>query len=658
MSIFNPKKWAVQEINEIGEEGLQKLDNRYINTGENVLDQNITNLNLVHLNIASSGTIYFNSDNTTQTTAYDPNLVTSRINNLLTGNNNWTGQNAFTQLVIKDPLSTKTSQIVENDSNLTIENNNTAGSIIITTRNSGGAGNITIDQFRNVAGINDVNCSKLIGNEVRINSNSYLIRNNGNDDLGITNNIVNRGIKLITKGSSSVSELLFDSSGNLYIPSNVITNLLKTESVEIAGAITMSRLNSNFTIDNNILSSSFKIKNYDASGNAKTLTIDSNLNMFGVNDMKPNRLVFPYTILSNPTIADFLIEHYPRGGNIIIRNYDDNGFVKELQIQKNMNVTGINDLYVQRVFLNNVLLDFTKYDEMLTNTRLIKSSTSSQTSIEYSTGRFLFLPLARSQESSRNGIIKANDNVLLAYDAASMTGNNVLTLCPWTSSTNLVGIRATPVQTELYKPTVMDSLKFGDNTVQTTAMTDAYLEAKIASVINSLNLTMLVPVGTILAFGGNPSTPPTGYLGCLGQYVSISTYQNLFNVIGHNFVKGHTTNLPSGSFWLPDLGGAYLKGVGASEIWGPLPNIGNNYVGQDPMFYVGDIQRYNVGKHRHMYTDRGVDSKLVGGGSTVNAIKGSNGSYFTEVDTYDVNNNLLNEENRPNSVGVSYIIKF
>jgi len=343
---------------------------------------------------------------------------------------------------------------------------------------------------------------------------------------------------------------------------------------------------------------------------------------------------------------------------MIIKNYDETGILKQLTIDKSINITGINDLYAQRIFLNNTILDLTKYDEMLVNTKLIKSTASYNTSIESGLGRFLFLPDARSSESSRNGIIKAGDNVLIGYNVGSLTGNNVLTLCPWSSSTNLSGIRATPNNTELYKPKVMDNLKFADDTTQTTAMTDAYIETKLLEIMNRLNFTNQVPTGTILPYGGNASNPPTGFLGCLGQYVSISAYQNLFNVIGHNFQRGHTTTLPAGNFWLPDLAGAFLKGVGASEIWGELPNIGTNYPGQDPILYVGEVQKYNVGRHRHQYTDRGVDNKNVGGGSTTQAVKGSNGTYYTGELTFDVNNNLLDEENRPNCIGVNYIIKY
>lgn len=657
MSIFNPTKWVAQEIEGIGQESLQKLDNRYINTGENVLDQNISNLNLVHLNMASAGTIYFNTDNTTQTTAYDPNLITSRVNTLLTANNVWTGQNSFTQLTIKDPSSTKTSQIVETDANLNIENNNNGGAILLKLKDGAGTTNsITIDQFRNISGLNDMNSNKVKCSEIRFNSTAYYIKNNGNDDLGIINNITDRSIKLITKTGSSTSELTFDSEGNLTIPSQIQATTLRASAINFTDNLKIYNMVNNFIIDNNSLLSSFKLKNYDINGNAKTLTIDSNLNMTGVNNITLNQLILP-NLTQTSSNGIFTVNNATNGGSIIFQNRDDTGIVKQLTIDKNINMTGINDIYAKRLFINNAVLDLTQYDEMLTNTQSIKSSSAYNTSIEYDTGRIIFLPTISSSHTGRNGILKTGDNVILGNNLLSLNGG-ALTLCTYTSSLTPTGVRMTSTQTELYKPKVMDSLKFADDTTQTTAMTDAYLSAKITSVVNSMNLSNVVPTGTILPYGGSAASPPTGFLGCLGQYVSISTYQNLFDVIGHNFVKGHTTTLPSGKFWLPDLQGAYLKGIGASEIWGTLPMFGTDYVGQSPMSFPGDVQKYNVGKHRHKYVDRGVDSKAVGGGGTVQAVKGSNGTYFTDVETFDENNDPLNEENRPNSIGVCYIIKF
>lgn len=657
--IFNPYQWKKNNAVNLTEEQITSLDDRYINVGEDLSNQTVDNMQLTNLNITTTGKIYFAGTNTEQTTAYDPNLIIEEINNFLSANNLFTGDNTFVKLLIKDPTSTQTSQITESGINLNIQNNNNSGSIMLKLKDgSGTVKNLIIDQFANMNGINEMSCSRVnCGRDIRINSTASKISIDGGNNLLITNNIGDAGIKLITSTSSSTSEFLFDSTGTLYVPSVIWTTLLKASTIKFNDNQQMYSLLNNLIIDNNALASSFKLNNYDISGIRKTLTIDSSINISGVNILNCNSINLSNLTHSITTEGEYTINNYVRGGSINFKNSDDTGIQRKITIDKIMNVSGINDLYAQKIYLNNTLLDLTEYDEMLTNTQAIKSTATYNTSIEYDTGRLLFLPAIETNHISRNGIIKSGDNVLLGYNLASF-GANVLTLCPWTTSSNPVGIRATNINTELYKPKVMDNLKFPDNTTQTTAMTDAYLESKILNMIERLNLTTQVPTGTILPYGGRASNPPTGFLGCLGQYVLIATYQNLFDVIGHNFQRGHTTSLPSGYFWLPDLQGAFLKGIGASEIWGTLPTLGNSYVGQDPISFVGEFQKYNVGKHRHQYTDRGTDNKTVGSGSTTQAVKGSNGTYYTGELTFDANNNQLNEENRPNCIGVCYIIKY
>lgn len=656
--IFNPSQWKKENVANLQEEQIAQLDARYINVGESVFNENIDNLNVSNLNITSTGKIYFAGTNTEQTTAYDPNLIVEEMSKFLSANNIFTGDNTFLKLIIKDPNTIQTSQITENGIDLNIQNNNNSGSIFFKIKDGNGTiKNLTIDQFGNISGLNDVNCSRMRCNDIRLNSSTSRITTDENNNLTITNNISDSGIKLITKTASSVSELLFDSTGTLYVPSLILSAVVKTTMIQLGNQQIYSLLN-NIIIDNSAPSATFKLNHYDSIGTKRTLNIDSLMNISGVNNLFLSQLRLPNSTLTNSIEGNLIIDNPVRSSSMIIQNYNETGIMKQLTIDKDINMRGINDLYAKRIYLNDVALDYTKYDEMLVNTKLIKSAASYYTSIEYGLGRFLFLPDARSIESSRNGIIKTGDNVLIGYNVGSLTGNNVLTLCPWASSTNLSGIRATPNNTELYKPKVMDNLKFSDDSIQTTAMTDAYLETKLLEIMNRLNLTTQVPVGTILPYGGSASNPPIGFLGCLGQYVSITTYQNLFNVIGHNFQRGHTSTLPSGYFWLPDLAGAFMKGIGASEIWGELPMLGTTYPGQDPMLYVGEVQKYNVGRHKHQYTDRGVDNKYVGGGSTVQAVKGSNGTYYTGELTFDVNNNQLSEENRPNCIGVNYIIKF
>jgi microcystin-dependent protein len=198
----------------------------------------------------------------------------------------------------------------------------------------------------------------------------------------------------------------------------------------------------------------------------------------------------------------------------------------------------------------------------------------------------------------------------------------------------------------------MDSLTFADNTTQSKGYTDTSINTLSTTALNNA-LTNIIPVGTILAYGGtyydnllNAVSPPTGYLWCTGGTISTSTYALLYTAIGDRYKYGRT--LAVGLFYLPDLRGATLKGCGTNS----------NFTLQTGMTFQGEYQQCNAGEHYHTYTDRGVDNKNVGAGATSAAVKGSNGTYNTGSATYSTSGSPLDADTRVNSVGVNYIIKF
>lgn len=81
----------------------------------------------------------------------------------------------------------------------------------------------------------------------------------------------------------------------------------------------------------------------------------------------------------------------------------------------------------------------------------------------------------------------------------------------------------------------------------------------------------ITPAGMISNFVS--STPPDGWLVCNGASISITTYGNLFSVIG--FTYGGT--LSSGNFTLPNFSGAFIRGAG-SQVFGGI-TYGGNAVG-------------------------------------------------------------------------------
>ena len=101
-----------------------------------------------------------------------------------------------------------------------------------------------------------------------------------------------------------------------------------------------------------------------------------------------------------------------------------------------------------------------------------------------------------------------------------------------------------------------NSVKFSDNTIQTTAFT------------GSVGL----PTGSMITFAGN-GTIPTGYLRCDGQGYFTTAYPDLYNVIGITYggVLGQ-------SFATPDMTDKFVKGSTTST--GAVSGVNDNLITQ------------------------------------------------------------------------------
>jgi microcystin-dependent protein len=132
--------------------------------------------------------------------------------------------------------------------------------------------------------------------------------------------------------------------------------------------------------------------------------------------------------------------------------------------------------------------------------------------------------------------------------------------------------------------------------------------------------------------------------------VNIADYSALFGVIGYKYSYGNTPL--TGKFFLPDLRGAFLKGVDAPML----------FPSSTPITTVGGKQNGNVGNHAHTYKDRGSGNKVVidsAAGSSTTVANNSDGFYWTDGYSYDsITQTQLDAETRPNCIGVNYIIKF
>jgi len=85
------------------------------------------------------------------------------------------------------------------------------------------------------------------------------------------------------------------------------------------------------------------------------------------------------------------------------------------------------------------------------------------------------------------------------------------------------------------------------------------------TVNNLLNLVPVMPVGTIVPWAGdwsNNATRPDGWLLCDGSQVSITKYNQLYNVLGGaNNLYPQAAEPNPGNFYLPDLRGRFPLGV-------------------------------------------------------------------------------------------------
>lgn len=489
--VFNPAQWVKNNVTTLSDETIEQLDERYVNVGENILDQSINNLYLVNLNIATSGSIYFSHDNTLQTTAYDPNFVTNQINLFTTLDNDFTGTNTFKDLKVINS-SGQTTQLIQNGNDFYFVNNVEGGSVQFQTMQVNGVTTIMVfDQFGNVSGINDVVCSRIKLSEVRINT-YFRIYSNGNNML-LYNTLQSGGIQFTTTKTSSpavTNTMLYDYNGDLSGVNNlVITTKVTTPSLNFSNTsprIYQSGLD--LILDNNVLSGNIKIKNYQSDGTMSMVMIDQFGNLSGINDIKTNRVYLGSNlVMHSVSNLIYTIKNSVIGGAIYIQNTDSTSVLRTIAIDQYMNMSGINDLYVQRLFFNGLLFDTTVVSNLINNCQMIRySNTPNQTSIVNltSNNEIVFYPEVTT-DASYNPISKTKDNVIVS--ASSLSDTNALTLTSWSNTKS--GFRIKSTETEAYNLKVLDGgLKFSDNTIQSTAMTSDYLTSFIQNVVNQMTI--------------------------------------------------------------------------------------------------------------------------------------------------------------------------
>jgi microcystin-dependent protein len=176
------------------------------------------------------------------------------------------------------------------------------------------------------------------------------------------------------------------------------------------------------------------------------------------------------------------------------------------------------------------------------------------------------------------------------------------------------------------------------------------------STVDDDDAVVTVPVGTVLAFAGEPSQQITplfaqGYLPCDGSELPIGEFHELFLVIGYQYSAATGT----GTFKLPDLRGYFLRGVDPTGVVDPDAQGRTRAAGATSP--VGSVQQSAFQLHQHDYgpaspsgATAAGDNGTVGAGTaaTTNVVKDSAGAApLTSA-----------SETRPINAYVYFIIKY
>lgn len=177
-----------------------------------------------------------------------------------------------------------------------------------------------------------------------------------------------------------------------------------------------------------------------------------------------------------------------------------------------------------------------------------------------------------------------------------------------------------------------------------------------------------LPVGTIIAWGGQAASVPAGWKLCNGQAVSKAAYPALFMAIGTSWGTDGVDK-----FNLPDLRGRFLRGVDGGAKRDPdektrkASNPGGNTTG------AGTVQDDSLQNHTHdqkphqHYAHYHINNVLIVQGGSIDHLASSKFSDYGGVEsvaklegaaTYGTRSKLKRgEETRPKNAAVNFIIK-
>lgn len=179
---------------------------------------------------------------------------------------------------------------------------------------------------------------------------------------------------------------------------------------------------------------------------------------------------------------------------------------------------------------------------------------------------------------------------------------------------------------------------------------------QLLSVPYALNAGNGVPVGTIVAFGGDASKVPDGWLLCNGAELSTNDpkYAALFAAIGNSWGTSAATK-----FNIPYTGGLFLRGISYNGQNDPdAATRRNYYTGGNTGDNVGSLQDDAFASHYHPRNNDGrLEIALTTLAGVYDLTNYGSATHLLAAQ-YSVTGSTGGNETRPKNVYVNYIIKY
>jgi hypothetical protein len=207
-----------------------------------------------------------------------------------------------------------------------------------------------------------------------------------NNNLVISNLLTDKTIQLQTRNGTVTNSMIYNASGDLSGINNLaIATNITTPKIQFTGtSASIFRSGLDIIIDN-ITTGGVKINGYRADGITTQVSIDQFANVGGVNDLFTSKINLrkgtnqTSTVIQKSSERELIIDNREVDSQIYLQNYDSSNVMRRITISSVMNVSGINDLYVQRIFLNNVQFDPSTVTNLTTKTTQMDYAVESPT---------------------------------------------------------------------------------------------------------------------------------------------------------------------------------------------------------------------------------------------------------------------------------------